>query len=211
MLPNLFASLPFAAALRPTAVVVRALNAVLRQEPWAQQRLMPYVGRRVSLHLGAWELAFSFSHDGFLVLAPTDKTADVQLTIPSANLSRVPEALAQSSPEAVLALVHIQGDAGLASVLAQVASQLRLDPEAELARFTGDLVAVRIVAMCKQLMHAGKQTWHKLEGNTAEFLGEESGILVSTQYQYLWQERMQQLEQRLQALESRTALLTYKG
>lgn len=211
LLPSLFASLPMPAALRPTAVAVRALNAVLAREPWVQQRLQHYVGRRVSLRVGTWSHTFSFDHTGSLVSVTDAHPADVQLTIPTAHLAKMPEALSHSTPEAVLALVHIQGDAGLASVLAQIASQLQFDPEAEIARFTGDLVAVRLMTLYKQLVLTGRKTWQSLEQNTAEFLGEESGILVNTNYNILWQDRMQQLEQRLSTLEQRTAQLHYKG
>lgn len=210
-LPSLFASLPLPAALRPTALFVRALNAVLSREPWAQQRLAQYVGRSVMLNLGALQLAVGFRHDGSLVLIDTQIPADVQLSIPSERLKQLPTVLAQSDPDALLSLIYIQGDAGLAHGLAQVASQLRLDPEAEIARFTGDLIAVRVVATLKQLMQFGQRTSLHLEANMAEFLGEESGILVSTNYQHLWQDRLSQLEQRLQSLEQRTARLHLKG
>lgn len=210
-LPALFASLPVPAALRPTALFVRALNAALAQETWAQQRLAQYVGRTVVLNLGALQLAVGFKHDGALVLIDSTPNADVQLSIPVDRLQQLPTVLTQSDPDALLSLIHIQGDAGVANGLAQVVSQLRFDPEAQIARFTGDLVAVRVVASLKQLMTMGQRASRHLEANLAEFLGEESGILVSTDYQHLWQERLSTLEQRLQSLEQRTARLHIKG
>ena len=209
-LPNLFASLPMPTALRPTAVLVRVLNAILNKEPWARERFAQYAGRTLSLRLGALHLPLSFNYDGTFVLMQTLGTADVQLTVPTERLPQFPALLAQSkpnNPEALLALVHIQGDAGLASAIAQVLTQLRFDPEAEIAHFTGDLVAVRLVAMLKQLMATGQRTASHAQANIAEFLGEESGLLVSTDYASLWQDRFVQLEQRLQSLEQRTAQL----
>lgn len=207
-LPTLFASLPIPAGLRPTAVLVRALNAVLAREPWAQQRLAQYAGRTVFLKVGALQLPLALTHAATLVLTDGSETADVQLTIEANKLKALPTVLAQSDPEALLALIHIQGDAGLANALAQVVSQLRFDPEAEIARFTGDLFAVRLVATVKQLMQSGQRTARHVEGNMAEFLGEESGILVSTDYYQIWQARFTQLEQRLTDLEQRTAQLS---
>lgn len=206
-LPTLFASLPFPAALRPTAVVVRALNAALSREPWAQQRLAQYAGRTLKCTLGALPLSLSFTHTGTLSLSDPAIMADVELTIPTQHLRQLPAALSSSNPEEVLALVHIQGDAGMANALAQVATQLQFDPEAEIARFTGDLVAIRLVATIKQLMRAGQRGAQHLEANMAEFLGEESGILVSRDYLELWQDQLLQLEHQLQALEQRTARL----
>lgn len=211
LLPSFLASLPVPAAMRPLTLVVRALNAVLAREPWAQQRLQQYAGRRISLQFSSLHIGFSFNHVGEIVLADDQALADVQLSVPAGNLSKIPEAFSHSTPEALLALVHIQGDAGLASVLAQIASQLRIDPEAELARFTGDLLAVRLMAMGRQLLQVGKKTLQSIEGNAAEFLGEESGILVNRNYRILWQDRMQLLEQRLSSLEQRTTQLPYKG
>lgn len=210
-LPTLFASLPIPVAMRPTAVLVRALNAVLSREPWAQQRLAQYAGRTVVLTIGSLCLPFALTHAGTVVSTQVDTPADVQLTIAPERLKQFPRVLAQSNPEALLALIHIQGDAGLASALAQIVSQLRFDPEAEIASITGDLIAVRLVAMCKQLMAAGQRTALHLEGNMAEFLGEESGILVSSDYYHLWQAQLTELEQKLQSLELRTMRLAQKG
>lgn len=211
-LPALFASLPMPPALRPTAVVVRALNAVLNREPWAQSRLAQYVGRTVGITIGGVHLPLSFSYAGTVVLTEPAEQADVQITVPAERLRQFPAVLAQSAPnpDALLALVHIQGDAGLANAVAQVVSQLRLDPEAEIARYTGDLFAVRSMALLKQLIRSGQRTAKHAEANMAEFLGEESGLLVSADYSHLWENRLIQLEQRLQALEQRTALIKGK-
>ena len=207
-LPTLFASLPLPAALRPTTVVVRALNAVLSREPWAQQSLALYAGRSLKCTLGALPLSLSITHAGTLVLNDPAIVADVELTIPSQHLSQLPAAFASSNLDEVLALVHIQGDAGLANALARVAMQLRFDPEAEIARFTGDLIAVRLVATFKHMMKSGRRSAQHLEANLVEFLGEESGVLVSRDYLHIWQERLQHLEQQLIAVEQRTAQLT---
>lgn len=206
-LPTLFASLPLPAAVRPTALVVRALNAVLSREPWAQQRLAQYAGRTLKCTLGSLPLSLSFTHVGQLSLSDPAVVADVELRIPTSHLNQLPAAFSSSNPDAVLALVHIQGDAGLANAVAQVVSQLRFDPEAEIARFTGDLLAVRIVATLKFLMASGGRTAQHLEGNMAEFLGEESGVLVSRDYLAIWQDQLQHLEQKLANLEQRTSQL----
>lgn len=206
-LPTLFASLPLPAGLRPTALVVRALNAVLSREPWAQQRLAQYAGRTLKCTLGALPLSISFTHAGSLTLSDPAIVADVELTIPVDHLSKLPAALTSSNPDEVLALVYIQGDAGLANAMAQVITQLRLDPEAEIARFTGDLMAVRLVATLKQLMYSGRRSVQHLEANMTEFLGEESGILVHTNYLEVWRSQLQELENQLHSLEQRTARL----
>ena len=170
-LPTLFASLPLPAGLRPTALVVRALNAVLSREPWAQQRLAQYAGRTLKCTLGALPFSISFTHAGSLTLSDPAIVADVELTIPVDHLSKLPAALTSSNPDEVLALVYIQGDAGLANAMAQVITQLRLDPEAEIARFTGDLMAVRLVATLKQLMYSGRRSVQPLEANMTDFRG----------------------------------------
>lgn len=210
-LPTLFASLPVPDAMRPTAIVVRALNAALRQEPWALQRLAQYVGRTVLLTVGNLHLPLSITYDGTLVLISYIDDADVQLTLPAHRLKEFPSVVAQSNHEALLALIHIQGDAGLANALAKIVSQLRFDPEAEIARFTGDLLAVRLMASLKKIIANGQRSALHIEANLAEFLGEESGMLVSSDYYHLWQDRLAQLEQRLQLLEKRTEQLRLKG
>lgn len=210
-LPTLFASLPIPGVMRPTTIVVRALNAALSREPWALQRLAQYVGRTLLLTVGNLHLPLSITYDGTLVLIPYTEDADVQLALAHHRLKDLPSVLAQSNPEALLALIHIQGDAGLANALAQIVSQLRFDPEAEIARFTGDLIAVRFMATLKKIISNGQRSALHIEGNLAEFLGEESGMLVSSDYYHLWQDRLAQLEQRLYLLEQRTEQLGFKG
>lgn len=211
-LPTLFASLPMPSVMRPTAIVVRALNAVLSREPWAQSRLAQYAGRTLAITVGNLHLPLSFSYAGTVMLTESVEQADVQLTIPADRLRQFPAILSQSTPnpDALLALVHIQGDAGLANAVAQVVTQLRLDPEAEIARYTGDIFARRSLIALKQLVASTQRTAVHAEANLAEFLGEESGLLVSADYYYLWEDRLMQLEKRLQSLEQRTIRLKGK-
>lgn len=205
--PTFLSALPRPTALQPNALVVKALNAVLAREPWAQQRLAQYAGRTLLCSVGKLSLAVGFTHYGTVAWVPTPEKPNVHLRIASSHLSALPAAFAAGEADAILELVHIQGDAGMAKAIADLVTQLRLDPEAELARFTGDFIAVGLVRAFKHSVAAGQRTLHHATDNIAEYLGEESGLLLSQNAYFIWQERMQHLEQQLHQLEQRVAAL----
>src|SRR5690606_9614605 len=110
-------------------------------------------------------------------------------------------------PAALAGLMHVQGDAALAQVVSDLARDLRWDIEDDLSRVVGDVAATRLTSTARGAVAAASETAQRFMGNTAEYLSEESGMLVSRPVFEHWQAQLASLQGRLAELEQRITRL----
>lgn len=191
--------------LQPTSVCLRIANVLLGRDVWVRERLAAFSGRTVRLVVGPFSAQASISAVGELIPTASEVMPDVTLTLPSDKLSVVPQLLREGDPAAIANLMHVEGDAGLAALVSEVAQSVNVDVEADLARFVGDIAAVRIVSGAKGFVKAGQRSATHLSANLGEYLGEESEWLVSRGRYSLWENQMQSLTAALTRVESSVA------
>jgi ubiquinone biosynthesis protein UbiJ len=174
------------------AVCLAALDHLLEQAGWARERLRPYAGRHVRLDLAPFALAFAVTGDGTLAASPADAAPEVTLALPLA------EALAAlgSGWDAAMTKVRVSGSADLADALAFVFRHLRWDIEEDLAKFTGDIAAHRLVTGGKRLAEAPRRL---AAAKNSPFTAREEGEQLVRD--------IQALEADLAKLEARAGLL----
>lgn len=126
-----------------SSLVAAALARVLGAEPWALSQLAPHAGKQLAVVLAPFTLTFVIDPKGNLAAARAD--APGEITEPNVKVSLSPQALFADAAQR-LSHVRIEGDAGLAHALGDVAGNLRLDVEHELAKIVGDIAAHRIAA-----------------------------------------------------------------
>ncbi|MFC3340503.1 SCP2 domain-containing protein [Paracandidimonas soli] len=199
--------LPFQLLPDPVALAVRLINPLIRREPWAAQRLRAQAGKTVRFDIGLRPFGLEILPEGELQPAGEQAAPDVTLSIPSSRWRDVPAALRTRDPAALAALMHVQGDAALAQVVSDLARDLRWDVEDDLSRLVGDVAAVRLTSTARNAAAAATETARRFMGNTAEYLSEESGMLVSRPAFEHWAERVAGLQSRLAGLEQRMARL----
>lgn len=195
---------------QPTQVAARLLNALLKREGWARSRLADYSGKTVCLALGNLPLSLSIAHDGYVQASDSAVTADVKLTLPADKLPDLPSLLRTGDFSQVSALMHVQGEAGLANVVSQLARELRWDYEDDLARVLGDTLALRLISGVRAIGRSARIAGDRLIANTGEFLGEESDMMLSQPSLRLFAQDLDQIEQSLQRLEARLERLEVK-
>uniref|UniRef100_A0A1I8AE78 Protein kinase domain-containing protein n=1 Tax=Steinernema glaseri TaxID=37863 RepID=A0A1I8AE78_9BILA len=130
--------------LEPGAVGVRLLNALLDREDWARERLRSYAGKTVSLIVGRLQLVYTISSQGKLEQGHPAVVPDVKLTLPQDKLPELPQILQDGDFSRVAQLMHVQGEAGLANLVSDLAANLRWDAEHDLAKIVGDVMADRV-------------------------------------------------------------------
>ena len=190
--------------LRPQAMVARVVNFLLLRNPWAIQRLAAYAGRRLSIEWGAQDFQFVVTEAGLLSAFQGDKQAvEVRLILPDQQLWALGSSLLEQEPEQFAEQLRIEGDVGFARTLADLAGQLRWDAEADLARFTGDIIAVRITQASQGLLQWIQRLAIHVRDNFAEYLGHESDMLTHQSYWVFWETRRQSLEAQLDRVEER--------
>lgn len=192
---------------QPTQVAARLLNALLRREDWARSRLSDYSGKTVCLALGNWPLSLSIAHDGYVQVSDPAVRADVVLSLAADKLPDLPSLIRGGDFSQISALMHVQGEAGLANVVSQLARDLRWDYEDDLARVVGDTLALRLMSGVRTLGHGVRAAGDRLLENAGEFLGEESDMLLSQSIMRRGVQELEQAQQRLQQLEARVSRL----
>lgn len=124
------------------------LNHLLSQASWARARLRPFAGRRLTLDAGegktaAFVVSFVVTAEGLFAPGDGDSGNDESNTVITLQAS-LPGALADR--ETLFKSAHLSGNAEFAEAISFVFRHLQWDAEADIARFTGDLLAPRLAA-----------------------------------------------------------------
>lgn len=190
--------------LQPQAVVAKGVNFLLLRNPWAIRRLIPYVGRCLSIEWGAQYFQFVVTEAGLLAaLEGQTQAAEVRLIIAEQQLWSLGSALIQQQPEQFAEQLRIEGDVGFARTLAELAGELRWDVEADVAQFTGDIIAVRMMRAIQGGWWWVQRVAEHVRQNCAEYLGHESELLTHRRYLVVWETRQQALHAQLDRVEER--------
>jgi len=169
---------PLPLPLHPARLAVRFLNAMLAREPWARERLARHAGKTVRFALARLDVSLTVLPGGLAELAADDAEPAVILRVPSERITpdRLRSGLNQA--DAFADMTHISGDAAFAQVVAELARQLRPDWQDALAERVGDVAAVRLVQGARALRDGLRLGGQSLADNVAEYLSEESGVLL---------------------------------
>ncbi|MBM4190385.1 MAG: hypothetical protein FJ210_06695 [Betaproteobacteria bacterium] len=187
-----------------TALVIAALDRLLRTQPASTDRLAAHAGRTVRFSLPLLALDCSFNNQGGLEPAAADVTPDTEIQLNAAILFR----LALHDPQA-LSSAPVSGNLGLARDL--LGCLRDFDLALVLAPLTGDMVAARADQAIELLLSGRRNSLATLAGNTAEYLLYEAHLLASAAAVAdfnlgvdQFRERLDRLEARLNRLEKHT-------
>lgn len=159
-----------------SSLFLSAANHLLSQAGWARQRLQPHGGRTARLALAPLaEIDFSVAADGHLAQWSGDEPPEVTLRLAAADLPR----LLADGLESAMRHVRIEGNAEFAEALGFVFRHLRWDAEEDLSRVFGDIAAHRLVEGGRKMLDEGRRSVERAGGNLAEYLTEESPMLVA--------------------------------
>ena len=199
----------FPSLFNPKQLAIRVLNAMLQREPWALEKIAAHSGKTVRLNVSKYTIRLGIEADGTVSQADDEATPNVTLTINDESLKQLPTAISQkASIDELASLLHIEGDAGLARLVSQLARDLRWDIEGELSQIAGPFVASMIMKTLQKAKETSQDLGSRGAANVTEFLSHESKILVpavmmrglSDDVQEV-REQIQQLEQRLKRLQ----------
>ncbi|MYN12954.1 hypothetical protein GSY71_07320 [Pusillimonas sp. TS35] len=202
-------SLPFLPD--PATLYLQPLNALLRREDWARERLARHAGKSVRFLAGPVKVNLSVQAQGLVGPCDPAVVPDVILTVPASQFVNLPGVLRSRDPATIADLMHIEGDAGLAHVVSDLARDLRWDPEEDLARVVGDVVASRVASGVRGAAAGLRGAAERLAGNTVEYLTEESGLMAARPAFEDWSGGVAQLATRLDALEARISSHEYRA
>ncbi len=158
-----------------SSLFLSATNHLLSQAGWARQRLQPHAGRTARLALSPLaEIDFAVANDGQLAEWSGEEEPEVALRLAVAELPR----LLAEGLESAMRHVRIEGNAEFAEALGFVFRHLRWDAEEDLSRLFGDIAAHRLVEGGRKAVDEGRRSLERAGVNVAEYLTEESTLLV---------------------------------
>jgi ubiquinone biosynthesis protein UbiJ len=150
-----------------------AINHLLAQEPWAQQKLLAHRGKTAAIDTGVLTLRLRVGADGMVEAADDDAASDVTIKV---KLSDLP--LIAANAERAFSYVKIDGDADFANAISQLSQNLRWDVAHDLSKLIGEIAAQRLVDAAASAVAAVQATHKSLTENIAEYLLEERPMLV---------------------------------
>ncbi|WP_034619501.1 ubiquinone biosynthesis accessory factor UbiJ [Chitinibacter tainanensis] len=152
-------------------LLARLLNHLLAQAPEQLQALQPLAGRSFALQLPLLTATVVVMPDGRL--ADSQAEPEATLTLPTAYfLTRL------TDPQAASRQVVLAGDPDLAARAGAVLGALAWDAAEDLSRWTGDIVAHRVVRSGQALAQWPLAAGERLATAVAEYARDEARWLV---------------------------------
>ncbi len=157
----------------PSLLLIKALNHLARHERWIAERLRAFSGGQVGITLGGLELGLSIDAEGRFAARNPAQPVTVSINLPE-NAA----AIALSDPARIFAIAKVAGPADFAEAIGFVFRNMKWDAEADLAAIFGDIAARRAYKAGKYLYGQARHSTGKALGNVAEYLRDESAVVV---------------------------------
>jgi ubiquinone biosynthesis protein UbiJ len=154
--------------------LVLALNHLLATAEWARQRLQAFAGQTLRLEIGPFALGLNVTETGFFALREEADAAAVRVTLPPA----APFLLLQDI-DRIMQEASVSGNVEFAETLSFVFRNLEWDAEADLASFTGDILAHRLARAGRALRARLRQAGENLAMNLVEYARDEAEWLTA--------------------------------
>jgi ubiquinone biosynthesis protein UbiJ len=184
----------------------RALNHLLRAEPWAREKLLPHTGKQVCFCAEPVRLVLQVSEEGSIQTrhSEPERASDVTLTLAGLALpTALLVALGRETSQALLKHVRIEGDADFAAAVAELLQKLRWDIEEDLSHYVGDIAAHRAISTARAVKQQLQDTQQRLWAQFSDYYREENSALISRQQLQPFVTELYDLDEALQRFEKR--------
>lgn len=173
------------------------------QNSWALPRLKRFAGKTARFNIAPFSFAYTILEDGLLRSADAESSADAVCDIAPSLLPRL-----ASQDEFARNEIHSEGDAALLTEIFYLSQNLHWDVADDLSKFTGDIVAERIVQTAinaRQQLHDGAEN---LSQAAAEYWTEERSLITKPHQLSTFSQQVDTLRDDMARLEQRIKRLT---
>lgn len=193
---------------QPKYIAVKALNALIRREDWAQKKIRMHTGKFIRLNIAQFQLNLEVLSSGEVSLVTQEVIPNVILTIDNEGLKGLFSLWREGADmDKIASLLHVEGDAGLAQLVSELARYLRWDITAELHHLVGPFMANILVTTFQQACYLGKGLSEKGLEKTKEFLAQDHHIIVQQPKLQALSDSITQLHHTIEQLEKRVQKL----
>lgn len=185
----------------PAVAFCFALNHLLRSEPWARERLVPFAGEAVELAAPPLPaLRFTIGPEGLLDAGGAEPSLILHLK------GTFLPALARGEEHALRA-VDVSGNARLAAEVMLLARHLRWDFEEDLSHLLGDVAAHRVAGALRDFAAWHADAARRLAAALADYATDEQPLLLRRGELAMLAADLAQLRDALERLDKRVGRL----
>lgn len=170
--------------LRPKSIFVRLFNSLLRQEPWAKERIRQYAGKTIKFQLPISSLTLKLNHNGDVSLSEEVVAPNVIVTLTAEQVPAIIKAISSNltsglDVKGLMSYVHIEGEAGLANLVSDLARDLRWDRHYYLANLLGPVLTSHLIRTERLALEKGQEGVDTLLRGGADLLSFDQEVLVA--------------------------------
>lgn len=170
--------------LRPKSIFVRLFNTLLRQEPWAKERITHYAGKTIKFQLPISSLTLKLNHHGDVSLSEDVAAPNVTVTLTAEQVPAIIKSISSNltsglDVKGLMSYVHIEGEAGLANLVSDLARDLRWDRHYYLANLLGPVLTSHLMRTERFALEKGQEGVDTLLRGGADILSFDQEVLVA--------------------------------
>jgi ubiquinone biosynthesis protein UbiJ len=154
--------------------VTVALNHLLEQETWAQDKLRNHAGKSALIQVGPFDVHLLATASGRVEPAGADAAPELEVRLDPGSLMA-----AWRGDDAALKGAEIHGDADFAADVMFLAKNLRWDAEEDLSKLVGDIAAHRLMTETQKFFSWERDARARLAVSLGEYLTDESEVLAA--------------------------------
>lgn len=202
----------------PKLVFVRLLNSLLKQEPWARERVQQFAGKIIKFQLPMTSLALVLNQNGTMELGDPSVASNVTVTLASEQIPAIVKELSNGGIGAdgldvkrFMSYVHIEGEAGLANLVSDLARELRWDRHYYLANLFGPVITSHLLRTERFIVEKSRENADNILRAGADILSHEQEVLIAKVHFNDLNRVLSDLDTRMAQLEKTTSSLAKRA
>ena len=171
-------------------------NHLLSQNDWMQSDLINHKNKIVIIEISGFKTIFKVKADGQVEMINDGKNYDCKIKLTVNDL--IGQLVNNKNGK-----INIEGDIELANKISQVLRKIEWDLEEDLAKYIGDIPAIRTTKALKKIKNTTKENIKTLTSSLIEYWQEENKILAKTRDVEMFNKKIDTIVEDTERVEAR--------
>ena len=171
-------------------------NHLLSQNDWMQSDLINHKNKIVIIEISGFKTIFKVKEDGQVEMINDSKDYDCKIKLTINDL--IGQLVNNKNGK-----INIEGDIELANKISQVLRKIEWDLEEDLAKYIGDIPAIRTTKALKKIKNTTKENIKTLTSSLIEYWQEENKILAKTRDVEMYNKKIDTIVEDTERVEAR--------
>ena len=171
-------------------------NHLLSQNDWMQSDLINHKNKIVIIEISGFKTIFKVKGDGQVEMINDSKDYDCKIKLTVNDL--IGQLVNNKNGK-----ISIEGDIELANKISQVLRKIEWDLEEDLAKYIGDIPAIRTTKALKKIKNTTKENIKTLTSSLIEYWQEENKILAKTRDVEMFNKKIDTIVEDIERVEAR--------